>query len=50
MKMKQEFLFFADHVDSGHNEISFLKWQIFKNNNYCQHFSENLLKLGDAFQ
>ena len=50
MKMKQEFSFFADCIDHHHNEISFLKYQLFKNNHICQHCTENPTKTCDAFQ
>ena len=50
MKTKLEFSFFVDHVDRRHNEISFLKCQLFKNNDYCQHFTENLPNPCEAFQ
>ena len=50
MKMKQEFSFFADCIDRHHNEISFLKYQLFKNNHICQHCTENPTKTCDAFQ
>lgn len=50
MKTKLEFSFFVDHVDRRHNEISFLKCQLFKNNDYCQHFTENLPNPCKAFQ
>ena len=50
MKMKQEFSFFADHIDRWHNEISFLKCQLFKNNDICQQCTENPPKTCEAFQ
>ena len=49
MKIKQEFSSLADHVNRHHNEISFLKCQLFKNNDYCQHCTENPPKDCDAF-
>ena len=50
MKLKQEFSFSADHIDRRHNEISFLKCQLFKNNNICQQCTENPPKTCEAFQ
>ena len=50
MKMKQEFSFFADHVDRRQNQISFLKCQLFKNNDYCQPYTEKLPKTFEDFQ
>ena len=50
MKLKQEFSFSADHIDRRHNEISFLKCQLFKNNNICQQCTENPPKACEAFQ
>ena len=50
MKMKQEFSFFDDHIDRRHDEILSLKYRFFKNNNICQHCTENPSKPCEAFQ